>query len=248
MARVRREAAIDLDDPVLVEGLPGVGLVGKLAVDHLVDELDMTHVASVECAGVPKIAVYEQDDRTVRAPVRIYADETTDLLAIQSDVPVSEEASSDFAACITDWIRKQDALPAYLSGMPIDHRSEVDTPSVFGVGAGDTAGLLDAHNIDRPPEQGAISGPTGALLHEAAVSGLDAVGLVVETDPKFPDPAAARQAIVQAIEPLADVDVSTQSLVAHAEEIQRKKRRLAQHMGEASEEESTQARPLRMFQ
>ena len=32
-------AEADLDDPVLVEGLPGVGHVGKLAVDHLLEEL-----------------------------------------------------------------------------------------------------------------------------------------------------------------------------------------------------------------
>ena len=28
----------DLSDPVLVEGLPGVGHVGKLAAEHLVEE------------------------------------------------------------------------------------------------------------------------------------------------------------------------------------------------------------------
>ena len=36
-----------LDDPVLVEGLPGVGHVGKLAAEHLLEEFDAELVARV---------------------------------------------------------------------------------------------------------------------------------------------------------------------------------------------------------
>ena len=48
---------IELDAPTLVEGLPGVGLVGKLAADHLVDALDMVHYGTARCDGLPEIAV-----------------------------------------------------------------------------------------------------------------------------------------------------------------------------------------------
>lgn len=36
-----------LTDPVLVEGLPGVGHVGKLVAEHLLEELDSELVARV---------------------------------------------------------------------------------------------------------------------------------------------------------------------------------------------------------
>ena len=39
------EEDVEFESPTLVEGLPGVGLVGKIAVDHLVETFDMQHYA-----------------------------------------------------------------------------------------------------------------------------------------------------------------------------------------------------------
>ena len=37
---IERPADPDLEDPILIEGLPGVGHVGKLAAEHLLEEFD----------------------------------------------------------------------------------------------------------------------------------------------------------------------------------------------------------------
>ncbi|WP_336037067.1 proteasome assembly chaperone family protein [Halobacterium yunchengense] len=249
MARVRSVAEPDLDSPVLVEGLPGVGLVGKITTDHLVDTFEMEYVASIECDGVPRVAIYDADDHDVLPPVRLYADESRDLLALQSDVPVTRQASVDFSACFTEWLASQNATPLYLSGLPVEDHDPETLPDVFGVATSDTAAeRLRDHDIPTPPERGLIGGPTGALVNRAAENGVDATGLVVESDPQFPDPAAAKRLIDAAVEPLADVDVPTDELVDRAEEIRDQKERLAKRMQEASQEESTQARPMRMFQ
>ncbi|WP_232701126.1 proteasome assembly chaperone family protein [Halobacterium wangiae] len=247
MARVRVKSELDLDSPTLVEGLPGVGLVGKIATDHLVDTLDMTYVASVDCGSVPQVTIYDEDARDVLPPVRIYANESQDVLALQSDVPISR-GGDDFAECITTWLQDNDVTPLYLSGLPVKNHEMGDVPEVFGIATGDAAARLDDLDIGTPPERGIVGGPTGALVNRAGEYDLDAVCLVVESDPRFPDPAAAKHLIQDAIEPLADVDVSTDDLVEHAEEIREQKEQFAQRMQEASEEESTQAQPMRMFQ
>ncbi|USZ68980.1 PAC2 family protein [Halorussus salilacus] len=238
---------LELDDPTLVEGLPGVGLVGKLATDHLIEAFDMTYYASLACEGLPRISVYEEGSPELRPPVRIYADPGRDLLALQSDVPVSAAAASEFASCVTEWLADNDATPIYMSGLP--HQKEAsEIPSLYGVATGSGGERLDDHGIDSPVERGAVSGPTGALLHEASATGLDAVGLIVESDPQFPDPEAARILVEHGIAPLAGVEVATGDLVERAEEISEQKEQLAQRMGEADPEESSQAQPLRMFQ
>jgi len=61
---------IELDAPTLVEGLPGVGLVGKLAADHLVDAFEMVHYGTARCDGLPEIAVYTEGPSTPRATRR----------------------------------------------------------------------------------------------------------------------------------------------------------------------------------
>ncbi|WP_135820238.1 proteasome assembly chaperone family protein [Halostella litorea] len=246
MARVKiRTDGVDLDEPWLVEGMPGVGLVGKIATDHLVEEFDMEYYASVHCDGIPRIAVYGDGDRTVRPPVRLYADEERDLLALQSDVPVSANAAHEFAACVTSWIADNDVTPLYLSGRPAEKEG---VPSLFGIGTGAGGTLLDEQGIDRPEENGAIAGPTGALVGRAAETETDSVALVVESDPQFPDPEAARVLIDRGIGPLAGVDPSVDHLVDRAEEIRKQKEELARRMQEAGEAESSQAQPLRMFQ
>ncbi|MXR21069.1 proteasome assembly chaperone family protein [Halobacterium bonnevillei] len=249
MARVRVTAEPDLDAPTLVEGLPGVGLVGKITTDHLIGTFDMEYVASIECDGVPPVTIYDEDSRDVLPPVRVYADESRDLLALQSDVPISRQATADFSDCFTEWLASRDATPLYLSGLPIEDHDPSTLPDVFGIATTDaTASRLQDHGIETPPERGLIGGPTGALINAASESSVDAAGLVVESDPQFPDPAAAKRLIEVTIEPLADVDVPTDDLVDRAEEIREQKQQLAKAMQEAGDEEATQARPMRMFQ
>jgi uncharacterized protein len=245
MAHVDVVTSVELDTPTMVEGLPGVGLVGKIAADHLVQTFGMAHYANVHCSGVPPVAVYHEGDHGLLPPVRLYADAEHDLLVLQSDVPISPAAAQEFAGCLGDWFGDGGVFPIYLSG--IGREKEGGVPAMYGVGVGAGQSRLDEAGIDVPTEMGLISGPTGALLNDAVEMGRDAVGLVVESDPRFPDPEAARVLITKGVEPLAGIDVGTDDLVDRAEEIREAKERLAKRMQEAGEE-STQARPLGMYQ
>jgi len=235
---------ISLDSPTLIEGLPGVGLVGKIAADHLVEVYDMEYYASAHCEGLPEIAVYDTDDPQVRPPVRLYADEERDLLVLQSDAPISPSGAKEFAGCMVGWFEANDATPIYLSGRPAEKDG---VPNVYGVSTGDGAAMLEGADVDLPSENGAITGPTGALIHESQRVGLTGIGLIVEADQRFPDPEAARALLQTAISPLADFEIDTEALVEQAEEIGRAKAQLAQQLQE-NQEESTSAQPLGMYQ
>jgi uncharacterized protein len=241
--QVHRED-IELESPTLVEGLPGVGLVGKLAADHLVDRYGMTHYASCHCEGLPEVAIYDEGESGVKPPVRLYADADRDLLVLQSDVPVSPSSATEFAGCLTGWLADHDVTPIYLSGIPAEKDG---VPDLFGVETGDVNETLGELGIDRPSQRGMVRGPTGALLARASQTGLGAFGLVVEANPQFPDPEAARVVLVHGIEPIADIEVDTDELVEQAEEISQAREELAQQMNEA-DDASSEAQPLGMYQ
>lgn len=243
---VRRDD-VTLDEPFLVEGLPGVGLVGKIAVDHIVDEFDMTYYASVDCEGLPPVAIYREGERSVQPPVRLYADSDRDLVALQSDIPVSPSRAPDFADHITTWVETNDATPLYLSGYASEKQAD-SIPAISGVATGEGRQLLDGIGVDAPSETGVVSGPTGALLHRAGERDIDSIGLIVESDPRFPDPEAARILLEHGIGPLAGIDIDTSSLVEQAEEIRDQKEQLATQMQQADPDESSEAQPLRMYQ
>jgi len=108
--------------------------------------------------------------------------------------------------------------------------------------------LLDGLDIAAPDSAGLVSGPTGALLSHAMETDLPAVGLVVEVDPQFPDPVAARVVLEAAIDPITGVDVNVEKLDEQAERIQRAKEQLAAQLQQQQEENISQAQRLRMYQ
>ncbi|WP_458206119.1 proteasome assembly chaperone family protein [Haladaptatus sp. NG-SE-30] len=245
MSHIELHTNPEVHQPVVVEGLPGVGLVGKLATDHVISELDMRYVGYLTCPGLPQVVTYDAGDRTLRPPVRLYAEADDDVLALQSDVPVSPSAVSDFAHCLTGWIAEQNALPLYFSGWP----TEVgDGRALWGVATGDGGRLLDERSTEPPAEDGIWSGQTGALLNRAQETNLTALGFITEADPQFPDPVAACVLINQAINPIAGVEIDDSALRQHAEEIREEKAQFAHQMGETDGDDSSRAEPLRMFQ
>jgi len=245
MARIDRRVDVSLDSPALVEGFPGVGLVGKIVADHLIEELGMVHYANVHCEALPPVTTYRADSSELMTPVRLYADADHDLLALQSDVPINPRAANAFADCVTDWGVSESVLPIYISGLP--RQIDDDEPDLYGVSAGDGGEWLSAAGIDTPAERGIVSGPTGALLAHALDTKTTAVGLIAESDPQFPDPAAARVVIEQGIEPIAGVDIETADLTERAGEIKAARNQLLKRIQQASEE-SSRAEPIRMYQ
>lgn len=246
MAHVQVNAGdIELEEPVLVEGLPGVGLVGKIAADHLIEQLEMTYYGTVHCEGLPQVAAYRGEQSDVFPPVRLYADEANDLLVLQSDVPVSPTQADEFAPCLTGWLESNDVLPLYLSGLPIEKEG---VPEMWGIATGDAGDRIEAAGIVPPREGGLVTGPTGALLYQASEAEMDAAAFIVESEAQFPDPEAARILLEHGVEPIAEIEVDTDALVERADEIQQARERLVRQLQEASDNESTRAQPIRGFQ
>ena len=236
---------VSLDEPTLIEGFPGVGLVGKIATDHLIDAHEMAHYANVHCDGLPPVTVYRESETAATTPVRLYADPANDLVALRSDVPVNPGAATEVAACLDSWFDEAEPFPIFLSGL--GREKDDSPPELYGIATGDGGEALGRADVAAPSESGLVSGPTGAMLAAALEADRDAVGLVVESDPKFPDPEAARVLILDCIDPIAGTETPTDGLVEQATEIRSAKRQLAEQMRQATEE-SSQAEPLKMFQ
>ena len=64
---LKQPEEIGLEDPVFIEGLPGIGHVGKLVADHLVKVLDTVKVVEIYSHHFPPQEMVNEDG-TIRLP------------------------------------------------------------------------------------------------------------------------------------------------------------------------------------
>ena len=176
-----------LKNPILIEGLPGVGNVGKIAVDFLIDKFEPTPVCEIYSTSFPH-SVFVNDSNLVEMPVvKIYSAkvDNQDLLLLAGDVqPVDEEASYQFSNLIVEKIKELGCKEMITLG-GIGTMSEPKNPKIYGAA---TSKEIKAEFSKRSEgiifnktKADAIVGATGLLLGIGKLNDIEGVGLIVET-------------------------------------------------------------------
>ena len=213
-----------LTDPVLVEGLPGVGHVGKLAAEHLVEELDSELVRRVYSTHFPP-QVSVDDGVSTLANAEVYAvsaGEERDLLVLTGDH------------------QAQDGPGHYgLTDTFLDVAEDLGVERVFALGGVPTGELIEEYDVvgaatstaerddlteagvefreDEPA--GGIVGISGLLLGLGERRGLPAACLMGETSGYLVDPKSA-QAVLEVLQDVLGFEVDFGSLEERAEEME----------------------------
>lgn len=86
-----------LDRPILIIGLPGIGNVGKIAADFLIDETKARLIYNIFSYDLPN-SVFVNDDNLIELPtIELYSRKSVkgqDLLILTGDVQPADERSS----------------------------------------------------------------------------------------------------------------------------------------------------------
>jgi len=95
-----------LNRPIMIEGLPGIGNVGKVAVDFMIDELKAKKLYDVFSYTFPH-SVFVNEDNMVELPmIEVYYKKMpkgNDLLLLAGDVqPIDEISSYEFSDKVLD--------------------------------------------------------------------------------------------------------------------------------------------------
>jgi uncharacterized protein len=227
---------IDGEDPTLIEGLPGMGLVAAITVEHVRRDLGLEEVGHLRSAGFPPVAAFE--DGLVEETLRVYGTDDPALLTLQSSIPVPEEAVRPLSRCVLQDLAHDFEQAIFLVGAPA--QSEDDLGQVTGIATDtDQRDRLQDAGIELAEENGAIGGVTGGLLQACYRASVPAVALVVRCRPQIPDPGAARAVIEEGLEPLVDFDLDTSALDEREEEIQRRLEQVAQQYQQAQARSAT---------
>jgi uncharacterized protein (TIGR00162 family) len=214
-----------LHEPVFVEGLPGVGNVGKLAAEHLVDQLKAVKFAELFSKYFPP-QVLVNDSGTIRLVSNelYYAQRpgsAHDVVIMTGDyqglTPDGQYELSDRTLRIIKdlGVKRVFTLGGYGLGKMIEK------PRVLGA-------ATDLELVEEMKKYGVtfskgepgsgIVGASGLLLGLGNLYGMKSVCLMGETSGYFVDPKGA-QAVLEVLAKILDVKIDFTELEAKAEQI-----------------------------
>ena len=209
-------AAFDLNKPILIEGLPGLGLVGTIAATYLVDKLKMEPVGYMVSEKFPPIAAIHNN--IPLHPERIYKSKKHNLVVLLSEFIIPLNSVYPLSTAILDWaIKKKVSKIISLGGIVV--RGEQD--EVFGIAS--TQALVKELNANgiKTIKEGATTGVNGVLLAECASRGFPAISLLAEAKPNYMDPRGAAL-VIEALKRVTGLEIETSDLLKESVEVEKK--------------------------
>lgn len=215
----------ELKEPILIEGLPGVGNVGKLAAEHLLDQIDAVKFADIYSKHFPPQVVV--DDMGI---IKLVNNELfyskgegvrPDLILLVGDYQgLTPEGQYELSDHVLEIAKKFGVKTIFtLGGYGIGKM--VEEPRVLGA-------ATDEELVEQMKEKGVvfsrgepgsgIVGASGLLLGLGKVYGLKAVCLMGETSGYFVDPKGA-ESVLRVLADIINVNIDFSDLEDKAEQI-----------------------------
>jgi uncharacterized protein (TIGR00162 family) len=213
-----------LDDPIFVQGLPGIGNVGKLAAEHLKDELKAVKFAEIYSKYFPP-QVLVLDDGLIRLVQNelyyVKRPGKGDVVLLVGDYQgLTPEGQYELADFVLAELKKLGVQKLFtLGGYGMGRM--VTKPRVLGA-ATDAALVkeMEGHGVvfSRGEPGAGIVGASGLLLGLGKMHGMKAVCLMGETSGYFVDPKSA-QAVLEVLTKVLDVQIDFAELESKAKQI-----------------------------
>ena len=211
---------VELDEPILIEGLPGIGYVGKLAADHLVEEFDAEKFAEMTSPYFPHHVTVDEDGVMDLVKIDFYhtAIDGQDLIILVGEVQAtSSEGHYEVSNKLLDIAEDRGVTEIFALGGYATGKHSSSKPKV--VGASNDDDLLQEFRdkgIDVEEGTGPILGVSGLLLGLGKGRGIKGSALLGETHGILVDPGSAK-AVLEALATMLDFEIDVSKLEERAE-------------------------------
>jgi len=212
-----------LNNPVLIEGLPGIGFVANIAALHLIDELKAKLFAEIFSSSFQDLAVTTETGST-RAPLNeLYYHQNThggrDLIIWYGNTQaLTTFGQYELCGRVLDIIHEVGCR--YLITLGGFKKDDVKTPPELYVAASDAETINEALSLGAKIMVGQIFGVAGLLVGLGRIRGFKGFSLLVETPGVHPDVNAARHALA-AVNKFLNLNIDLSRIEVAAEKTQR---------------------------
>jgi uncharacterized protein len=203
-----------LRSPILVEGFPGLGLVGTISASYLVEKLKMEPLGYITGEQFPPLAAVH--NHRPLYPARMYYSDKHDLIVFVSEFVIPIGAVNELADRIHDFAKKNKVKKIIsLGGITI--KGEQDT--VYSIASlPKVSEELEKMKGVQLIKEGATTGVTGVLLARGAVESFPVISLLAESQEGYMDPKAAAM-VLRVLSEMLNVQIDTTALEHEASKI-----------------------------
>ena len=220
-----RTEDIKLKDAILLEGLPGVGNVGKLAAMHLIEELKAKKCMEIYSSHFPPQVLINEDGIVNLVNNELYyyngKGKERDLLFLVGEYQ-GMDSSGQYDLCqkLIDLVKEMGVTTIYtLGGYGLGKL--VPDPRVLGAATSNDIVKLfkkaDVEFIDGEPGAG-IVGASGLLLGLGKLQGIHGGCLMGETSGYMVDPKSA-SVVLKSLQKLLGVSIDLSELEERAKQV-----------------------------
>lgn len=228
MIRVVEKRPEKLDGFTLIEGFPGLGLVGTIAVRYLIDKLKFEPYAYIESSFfLPIVRVH---DGIPVHPSTIYIDRERKLLALISEQIIPQAAVLPLAKTVVEWASKK-GIKRIISIEGIGTHSEEKSTAIYGIACSEKAKKeLLKYNI-KPVGDGITSGVTSMILLELSRQN-KIIGYSLLGNVKIAEDYKAAASCLDKLSQILKLNIDTKPLLKEAKKFEQA---LLKHLKELKE-------------
>jgi len=212
-----------LQDPVLIEGLPGIGFVANIAALHLIRELQAKRFAEIHSSAFQDLAVTTEDGGT-RSPINeLYYSKGR---SGERDIVIwygNTQALTTFGQYeLCDRVLEiaKDMGCKYVVTLGGFRQEEVRTPPQIYCAASDRETLEKVLNLGTKIMVGQIFGIAGIMVGLARLRGVKSFSLLVDTLGTYPD-AEATRCTLSVLNKFMEMNIDLAGVNSAAEETKR---------------------------
>jgi len=223
--QIVRIADIELNEPILIEGLPGIGHVGKLVAEHIIDELGAKKIIEIYSTHFPPQVLVLSDGTVRLVKCEFYAVKYKDLdllILVGDHQSATNEGHYELTDAYLEIAKQYGVTRIYtLGGYGLGQL--VEKPAVLGaVNNKDLVEEMKGYGVVFKENEpgGGIIGASGLLLGLGGLVGIDAVCLMGETSGYLVDPKSA-QAVMSILSAALNLDINMQALEERAKEMEK---------------------------
>ncbi|MFB5629563.1 MAG: proteasome assembly chaperone family protein [Nitrosarchaeum sp.] len=211
-AEVFEVKKVELNSPIIFAGFVGAGLVGSLAINHIIEELKMEEIGLMRSKYLPPSTVFMKG--RLRHPFRFYANKKGTICTIICEITLRMEGLYSLVSAILDWAEKKGSKEmVILDGIPSDEHDD----KAYCAANEDLIRTMADKDISMIP-QGFITGIPGGILNECIIRKIQGITLLAKANRSSPDPAAA-STLIEALNRFYDMKIDTSSLEKEKERI-----------------------------